>query len=126
MPLAVISVQPASDWRRLAIDETCRPARINLELLVNRLGTVQQHLKDAEVSPARTEPRPLTTTESPATVKAGVAQPEPRPSVIIGTITEPMSVSEEAPQPLRVVREDSDGPPDGVIGRATTPLSARR
>ena len=34
----------------LATDESCRPARLNLELLVNRLAAVRGHEAEAEAS----------------------------------------------------------------------------
>jgi tetratricopeptide (TPR) repeat protein len=46
----------------LAIDESCRPARLNLELLVNRLGLPRETACDVEAGPARAEPRPPTIT----------------------------------------------------------------
>ena len=55
----------------LAIDETCRPARLNLELLINRLEAAGRREGEAEANAARTEPRPPTNTESQAGARAG-------------------------------------------------------
>jgi hypothetical protein len=74
----------------LAIDESCRPARLNLELLVNRLGLSRENACDAEAGAARTEPRPPTFTgaESGATeAESGAARAEPRPPTTTGAET---------------------------------------
>ena len=55
----------------LAIDETCRPARLNLELLTNRLEAIPGREGEAEANATRTEPRPPTNTESQASTALG-------------------------------------------------------
>jgi hypothetical protein len=49
----------------LAIDASCQPARLNLELLVNRIAPCHRAERgvEAEAIPARAEPRPPTIDE---------------------------------------------------------------
>jgi hypothetical protein len=126
----------------LAIDESCRPARVNLELLVNRLGLSRQAACDAETgparaelfpptiaaaedgateeeaSPARTEPRPPTITgaETGATeAEAGAARTEPRPPAIAERHVDSNGGVKAEAGLLKVVSRDWEEPTDGVV-----------
>jgi glycosyltransferase involved in cell wall biosynthesis len=62
----------------LAIDESCRPARLNLELIANRLALFRGVTSDAEAGMARVEPRPP---EMPALSAVFATSPSARPQV---------------------------------------------
>jgi hypothetical protein len=130
----------------LAIDETCRPARLNLELLVNRLGVVRGREGEAEAHAARTEPRPPTQTKdalgagltTPPSMRPQVspveAEPHPRATnaLGVGLMTPPSarpqvspadatSIPEQGSQSLKVFDGDTDEPSHGVVGATSFP-----
>ena len=85
----------------LAIDESCRPARLNLELLVNRLGLPRETACDVEAGPARAEPRPPEIAEPDATpaLRAGPAlrAPGAAPALGAGLMTPPSTRPQVSP-----------------------------
>ena len=102
----------------LAIDESCRPARLNLELLVNRLGLFQEPGCDAKACPARVEPCPSTNKERAraAETEANAAQTVPRPPAITERNGELNGGINLEAGSLKVVGGDCEEPTDGVVG----------
>jgi hypothetical protein len=88
----------------LAIDESCRPARLNLELLVNRLARFRETACDAEASAARAEPCP--------------------PGITLGHVVSNGGVKPEAGL-LRVVGADWEEPAGSVAGMLEVPGASR-